>query len=553
MSRSLKKMLRGSWWLPLAVSIVPPVLGAQAHEVQILRSGVGSGTAGIVDGDWLLATTFAGDQLAPLQILYRRQGSGWAELASMHPPSHASASQIQSNFNGHALDGRWVALGNFAFDQIRGTVQMRLLDDRGQIVNEQRIDYPRNVRAGFGISIAIEGSSMAIGAPQTTFRGLPHVGEVWIYELVGQVWEQVQILVPDPSIQVHSHAFGRLVHLDGDRLFVGGRYQLGNGIVHVYERASTGRFVETQTLTRFAPLGVNTLNFGVSMATWNDWLLLGSPRDFNERGRAYLYHRNGTTNLYTEVHEFRSHLAAPPPPFNQGNGFGYGVGIWDGIVVVADSGAWDPVTNDRGAIFVFRPDALGLYPTIANELLRPRPGIAQVLGGVGRTYFEGGIVTTSAHTPGTPTQFDDNMFVFSAGPESSLCSAGPGGVSTTGIQLDTFADPAVAGSVSGRGLLLSSLPAGSRFMVLGSLTGQSMPAFTLLGVPGLCLNAPYARVAFGAAGGSNGLALIEPDALTPQGDHFLTGFGTVHLQALCFPPGPSSTPAWTNGISLFIH
>ena len=185
--------------------------------------------------------------------------------------------------------------------------------------------------------------------------------------------------------------------------------------------------------------------------------------------------------------------------------------------------------------------------------MRPTPGISNVLGGVGRTYFEGGFVTTAASTPGTPTVEDDNLFVFSAGPESSLCSAGPGGVSTTGIQLDTLADPSVSTSSSGRGLILSSIPAGTRFVVLGSLSGQALPALTLLGVPGLCLGPPYARVAFGAAGGGNGLALVNPEALTLQGDHFLTGFGTVHLQALCFPPGPTSSPAWTNGVSLFIH
>jgi len=457
-----------------------------------------------------------------------------------------------AHVTGHALDHRWLAAGNFTFDQVRGTVQVRLLDDFGQIVSEQRIDYPRNARAGFGSSIAIDGSTMAIGAPQRMFRGLPNVGEVWIYQFIGQRWEPVQVLVPDPSTQVHSHSFGQLVHMDGDRLFVYGRHQLTNGMVHIYQRDSTGRYIERQILTRPTPIGINNLNFGSSIATWDDWLLLGMPRQFNQRGRAFLYHLNSTTNLYQEIHEFQSHLPAPPQPFNQGNSFGFGVAIWDDIVAIADASAWDPVTNDFGAIFVFRPDALGRYPTIANELLRPRPGVAQVLGGLGRTYFDGGIVTTAAGTPGTPTQFDDNLYVFSAGPESNLCSAGPGGVSTTGIQLDTFVDPFVPGSVSGRGLLLSSIPVATRYLVLGSLTGQSFPAYSVLGVQGLCLDAPYARVAFGVAGGDNGLALVNPESLTAQGDAFLVGFGTVHLQALCYPPAGAGIPTWTNGVSLIL-
>ena len=173
------------------------------------------------------------------------------------------------------------------------------------------------------------------------------------------------------------------------------------------------------------------------------------------------------------------------------------------------------------------------------------------LGRMGPIHFEDGLLTAAGFGRGAVPL---SVVAFSVGPEVELCGA-PGGVSSSGIHLDTFVAGdagAAAGGGPRRGVLLSGAPAGTRYLGLGSFAGQPSPVGSLLGVPGLCLAPGFVRVDFGATGGPNDLCFAGPPELGTASERFLTTAGTVHLQALGFPPPGAGVPRWSNAVTLEI-
>jgi hypothetical protein len=246
--------------------------------------------------------------------------------------------------------------------------------------------------------------------------------------------------------------------------------------------------------------------------------------------------------------EFRSHL--PSAGTAGGDGFGRTVGVEDGIVVVGDGRASGQGFAE-GALFVFRPDASGNYPTVASEVLRVPAGFASGLGGTHLDY-ENGIVSVIAGT-GSAVQ-RATAFTFSVGHEADFYGAA-NGVSTTGYYLDTFLDEDAGTAPTGgprRGLILSGAPTRTRYLILGALQGDPTGSGVLSGLSGLCLVPPFVRVTFGVVGGDNQLSITAANDLPPLSDRFLTVGGTVYLQGLCAPPPGMGPINWTNGIAVTI-
>jgi hypothetical protein len=106
----------------------------------------------------------------------------------------------------------------------------------------------------FGVSLAVSGSFLAVGAPAS-----PPSGAVYIYQRGGSGWDLVSE-VRSPRLEGNDR-FGRSVALDGNTLAVGapddatgvgeepgGTGSFGTGAVYVFERQASGAWARTAFL-----------------------------------------------------------------------------------------------------------------------------------------------------------------------------------------------------------------------------------------------------------------------------------------------------------------
>lgn len=152
----------------------------------------------------------------------------------------------------------------------------------------QTLVQPEDVEGWYGTEVAIDGRTLAVGAPQEEFIG-PRKSEVVLYELRGEGWELVQTLRPEGLADVTG--FGKELALQGDVLAIGGaRENDGRCGVHVYQR-DEGRWARREVLTS-APAERPTL-FGWSLDLDAPWLAVGAWRESGtmpSEGAVHLFH-----------------------------------------------------------------------------------------------------------------------------------------------------------------------------------------------------------------------------------------------------------------------
>jgi hypothetical protein len=142
----------------------------------------------------------------------------------------------------------------------------------------------------FGARLALDGSTLAVGAPgegtsggtgTTTNELLPDSGAVYVFERKGQAWAQTAYLkAPMPRKEVY---FGNALALAGDTLVVGAMLAdvTGTpftGAAYVYERGPQGWQLRDSMR---APNAQNNDRYGSSVALTSSLLAIGA---FNEAG-----------------------------------------------------------------------------------------------------------------------------------------------------------------------------------------------------------------------------------------------------------------------------
>ena len=193
---------------------------------------------------------------------------------------------------------------------------------------------------GFGVSVAISGDVLAVGAPYDDDSDDPYgfgPGSVYVFTHSGDVWTQ--------RLELRGSAaplfFGRSVSLSGDLIAVGAWSYAPYGGAYVFRR-SNGVWEEEQRLTAIDSGPGDTLV--CSVAIRGDTLVVGA-RPYDQppgkvSGSAYVFQRSGGT--WTRQQKLTASDA-------QGRDeFGSSVAIGDETVVV---GA--PLAGSGGAAYVF--------------------------------------------------------------------------------------------------------------------------------------------------------------------------------------------------------
>src|SRR6266498_2801917 len=212
----------------------------------------------------------------------------------------------------------------------------------------------------FGISVAISGETVVVGAPGDDSRG-----SAYVFARNGGVWSQQQKLLASDAAA--GDAFGESVAISGGTVVVGAMGDDGaagrdQGSAYVFAR-SGGVWTQQQKLEA-SDAAANDL-FGLSVAISGETVVVGAPFDAgaagNSQGSAYVFARSG--GVWSQQQKLEASDAA------LGDQFGFSVAVSGGTVVVGahdDSGAAGRL---QGSAYVFGPvpfDFSGFFPPVDN-------------------------------------------------------------------------------------------------------------------------------------------------------------------------------------------
>jgi len=203
----------------------------------------------------------------------------------------------------------------------------------------------------FGESIAIDGDTIAIGAPGVTATNGDITGAVYVFRLINQVWiQEAKLTAGDP---VDSAEFGGDlgVALSGNTLVVGAKFSFTppatSGAVYVFQRRGSS-WQQAAKLTQ--PGGGLFESFGGSVAVDRQTLIVGAPTasqvDAASAGAAYIFvrSRGGSWVFQTAL---RAGDLSPTAAF------GSAVGISRDTALIGAPFALNSLGTASGAAYIF--------------------------------------------------------------------------------------------------------------------------------------------------------------------------------------------------------
>jgi hypothetical protein len=155
----------------------------------------------------------------------------------------------------------------------------------------------------FGTSVAISGSTAVIGA-----NGHNPAGAAYVFTRTGTAWsQQAELTAADGA---SGDGFGLSVAISGSTAVVGASGHNSTGAAYVFARAGT---VWSQQAELTASDGAPGDNFGISVAISGFRAVVGAPAKNSGTGAAYVFTRSGSA--WTRQAELTASDAAPGDDF----------------------------------------------------------------------------------------------------------------------------------------------------------------------------------------------------------------------------------------------
>ncbi len=321
---------------------------------------------------------------------------------------------VGAPFEDHDLTGTSSSLFNNGYTSESGSAYIYEKNDKGEWIFKQKlIANDRQTDDLFGISVAISGNVIIIGAVNeshnalgtvgstTTSHGFKvHAGAAYVFEknASGNWYQSQKIVANDRDI---DDKFGRDVAVSGNTILVSADGETnitnvpdffgGTGAVYVFEKNSSGVWTQQQKLTSSDAQGGDL--FGSSIAISGSYCAIGAPlEDHNEyasafatvntadfkasAGAVYIFKKLANGNWQQEQKIVASDRQA-------GDLFGQDVDIFnkDIIVGVAEedhnmNGTASSTTSthgyasEAGAAYIFEANSVGIWSQ-KNKLVAP--------------------------------------------------------------------------------------------------------------------------------------------------------------------------------------
>ena len=145
----------------------------------------------------------------------------------------------------------------------------------------------------FGYSVAIHGSTAVVGAYHRNLDGNTNVGVAYVFTKDSDdAWSQAATLTASDGAA--NDEFGISVAIDGNTIMVGARQDdTRNGAAYVFTRPDGGWTSTTTAAKLTASDGEEDDRFGHSVAVVGDTLVVGAYGDDGNRGAAYVFTKTG--------------------------------------------------------------------------------------------------------------------------------------------------------------------------------------------------------------------------------------------------------------------
>jgi hypothetical protein len=237
-----------------------------------------------------------------------------------------------------AIEGNSVLVGASGKNSSQGAAYLYRYNPTTHVWNEEILTASDGSNFNFfGISVAVDGNDALVGASFASSG----IGAAYLYryEILSDTWDEEIFTASDGS---SSDEFGCSVDIDGNTVIVGANAKnLNSGGAYLYSYNSSTHSWYERILTA-SDSGLSD-KFGTSVAINGDIALVGASGRNSNQGAAYLYRYNSATFNWDEEILTASGAAAPDL-------FGYTVDL-DGNTAVIGS----YVKNSAaGAIYLYR-------------------------------------------------------------------------------------------------------------------------------------------------------------------------------------------------------
>ncbi|MBL0028931.1 MAG: Ig-like domain repeat protein [Rhodanobacteraceae bacterium] len=281
--------------------------------------------------------------------VYLRTGNSWALQAQLTTPTTVEGAAFGRDV---AVSGDTIAVGAPFDDHTQAGSGAVYIFTRSGSVWTQRAKLGANATSGdrFGWSVALEGSTLAIGAPADETASFNNAGAAYVFTGSDATWTQQGSALAASDAQ-DSDLLGVSIAVSGDNLIVGAEgvdtvaeTNVDSGAAYVFTRAAN---IWTQrTRLRAASPAENNL-FGRSVAIDGSTVIVGEPGRLSNTGAAHVFVGSGASWNLQQL------LTASDAA--TGDVFGQDVAIRGDLALV---GAYEEEASsgplNRGAIYVWR-------------------------------------------------------------------------------------------------------------------------------------------------------------------------------------------------------
>lgn len=209
--------------------------------------------------------------------VFRRSGGAWSEVNKLVAPDAAT-----SDWFGRAVDinSSYAVVGaeadDTAFGADSGSVYVFAYNGTSFAYSQKLLAGDARLGANFGSGVALDGTTMVVGAERDDDGGGPQAGAAYVFNLSAGVWSQgAKLLASDGA---EDDFFGSSVDISGDRIIVGAMDDDVNGAA---DAGSAYVFVRTEGDWYFGQRvnggGGASSFFGVSVGIDGDRMMVGSP------------------------------------------------------------------------------------------------------------------------------------------------------------------------------------------------------------------------------------------------------------------------------------
>jgi hypothetical protein len=265
---------------------------------------------------------------------------------------------------------------------------------------------------GFGISVAVSGDTVVVGAPYDDIGAKSNQGSAYVFVKPGSGWATTSSYVVKLIVATGAadDYFGYCVAMSGDTVVVGAYgYQSSEGAIYVFEKPSGGWSGTVVGERLVSPYGDAGDRFGTAVAISGNTIVAGASRDtiptITSSGLAYVFEKPLDGWYAAEGKQLSSSDRAA------NDYFGVSVAVGGDIVVVGADQATVGAKAKQGSAYVFVRPSTGWDHATENAKLIASDGAANDRLG-SSVAVSGDAVVVGAHYAAISGQARGAAYVF---------------------------------------------------------------------------------------------------------------------------------------------